>query len=115
MFSHGPPAGTEVLREGAVPQTIVFQGPPMGTCEAHRCGDMERMALPRLARLHRDHGDHRHARYTLVAGSVPDSQNLPPFRGSCSSMYWLSCLKHVHVGKLPPTTARCWSRADIPG
>ncbi|CAE7193896.1 APC8 [Symbiodinium sp. CCMP2592] len=29
--------------------------------KAHRCGDMERMALPRLARLHRDHGDHRQA------------------------------------------------------
>ncbi|CAE7545177.1 APC8 [Symbiodinium natans] len=29
--------------------------------KAHRCGDLERMALPRLARLHRDHGDQRQA------------------------------------------------------
>ncbi|CAE7692545.1 CDC23 [Symbiodinium pilosum] len=29
--------------------------------KAHRCGDRERMALPRLARLHRDHGDRRQA------------------------------------------------------
>lgn len=29
--------------------------------KAHRCGDRERMALPRLARLHRDLGDRRQA------------------------------------------------------
>ncbi|CAE8692512.1 unnamed protein product, partial [Polarella glacialis] len=55
--------------------------------KAHRCGDRERMALPRLARLHRDLGDRMqaaayygqmlaqsgHAVLAAIQGSVPGS------------------------------------------
>lgn len=67
--------------------------------KAHRCGDRERMALPRLARLHQDLGDRRQAASyygQLLAQSTPGSW-CPKASGGGLSTEVVEALKFLMV------------------
>merc|ERR1740121_499269 len=67
--------------------------------KAHRCGDRERMALPRLARLHQDLGDRRQAAlyYSQMLSQSAPGPWYPKASGSGLSTEVVEALRFLMV------------------